>query len=124
AFEDRLLSLGFELSKEELDKAFEQFKLLADKKKVVSDLDIAALVQPKAFDIPETYKLKRFVINSGNTITATATVRLETAEFPKEAVATGDGPIDAAFKAIDEIVGIEFRLDAFTINALSEGKDA
>jgi 2-isopropylmalate synthase len=49
---------------------------------------------------------------------------LETLEFPKEAVSTGDGPIDAAFKAIDQIVGIEFELDTFTINAVSEGKDA
>jgi len=94
------------------------------KKKVVTDLDIEALVQQKTFNIPETYRLKRFVINSGSTITATATVYLETLEFPKEAVSTGDGPIDAAFKAIDQIVGIEFELDTFTINAVSEGKDA
>jgi 2-isopropylmalate synthase len=124
AFEDRLLSLGYELTREQLDQAFEQFKILADKKKIVSDLDIEALIQQKTFDIPETFRLRRFVINSGNTITATATVHLETAEFPKEAVSTGDGPIDAAFKAIDQIVGIEFQLDTFTINAVSEGKDA
>lgn len=124
AFEDRLISLGYELTKEQLDTAFEQFKRLADKKKVVTDLDIEALVQQKTFNIPETYRLKRFVINSGSTITATATVYLETLEFPKEAVSTGDGPIDAAFKAIDQIVGIEFELDTFTINAVSEGKDA
>jgi len=124
AFEDRLFSLGYELSREELDTAFEQFKRLADKKKIVTDLDIEALVQQKTFTIPETYSLKRFVINSGNTITATATVHLDTLDFPKEAVSTGDGPIDAAFRAIDQIVGIEFELDTFTINAVSEGKDA
>src|SRR5690606_32421456 len=77
AFEDRLLSLGYELTREQLDQAFEQFKILADKKKIVSDLDIEALIQQKTFDIPETFRLRRFVINSGNTITATATVHLE-----------------------------------------------
>ncbi len=124
AFEERLVSLGYDLTKEQLDLTFNQFKILADKKKTVSDMDIEALVQQKTLTIPETYSLKRFVINSGNTITATATVFLDTLEFPKEAVSTGDGPIDAAFNAIDQLVGTKFDLDTFMINAVSEGKDA
>lgn len=124
AFEERLASMGYHLTKEQLDTAFNQFKVLADKKKTVSDLDIEALIQQKSLNVPETYRLKRFVINSGNTITATATVNLETQEFPKESVSTGDGPIDAAFKAIDQLIGIDFHLEVFSITAVSEGKDA
>ncbi len=123
AFEDRLSSLGYHLSKERLDEAFNHFKVLADKKKLVVDGDIEALVQQKAVDIPATYRVERFVINSGNTITSTAAVTLSNGDS-REEVATGDGPIDAAFMAIDKVVGIEFELDDFALHSVTEGKDA
>lgn len=127
AFEDRLKQLGYTLEKNELDAAFEKFKDLADKKKVVLDGDIEALVVQKNVEIPEVYHLERFVINSGNTITSTAIIRLtkkngDVHEF--EEVATGDGPIDAAFKAIDKIVGIVFTLDDYSLHSVTEGQDA
>lgn len=127
AFEDRLKSLGYSLAKPELDAAFEKFKVLADKKKVVQDADIEILVAQKTVEIPESYKLDRFVINTGNTITATASVRLvkhngETVTL--EEVSVGDGPIDAAFKAIDKIAGLTFTLEDYTIRSVTEGQDA
>lgn len=124
AFEDRLSSLGYNLSKEQLEQAFEQFKLLADKKKEVADEDLEALVRQKTVVVPEVYVLKHFVINSGNSITATASVKLDSMGMEKEAVSTGDGPIDAAFRAIDIIVGLEFRLETFSLNSVTRGKDA
>ncbi len=124
AFEDRLVHMGYTLAKDKLDAAFEQFKILADKKKVVADEDIEALVQQKAADIPETYSLKRFVINSGNVITSTATVKLSHLGLDREEVATGDGPVDAVFKAIDKLVGMEFALESYRLQSVTEGKDA
>ncbi|NLM26328.1 MAG: 2-isopropylmalate synthase [Firmicutes bacterium] len=124
AVEDRLISLGYNLTKEQLDIAFEQFKKLADKKKIVADEDLEALVEQKAVSIPEVYKLRSFVINSGNSITATAAVRLVAHGREVEEVSTGDGPIDAAFKAIDKIVGFDFSLESFSLQAVTKGKDA
>lgn len=127
AFEDRLTSMGYNLSKEELDTAFEKFKVLADKKKVVLEADLEALLEQKAVEIPETYRLDRFVINSGNTITSTASVRLikqNGAPTPIEKVSTGDGPIDASYKAIDSIVGTDFTLEDYTLKSVTEGQDA
>lgn len=124
AFEQRLKDLGYTFSKEDLEKAFEQFKQLADKKKVVSDRDIEALADLRQIHIPEVFHYDRFVINSGNTITATAMVRIIKDEEYIEEVSTGDGPIDAAFKAIDKLAGIKFTLEDYKIGAVTEGKDA
>ena len=127
AFDDRIVHLGYELSKEELDEAFVTFKELADKKKTVSDRDIEALIDEKQVYIEETYRFERFVINSGNTITATANVTLSKGDGSNEVmeeVSTGDGPIDASFKAIDKIVGVDFILEDYNIQAVTEGKDA
>jgi 2-isopropylmalate synthase len=127
AFEEHLKSMGYNLTKEELDAAFAKFKVLADKKKVVQDADLEVLVSQKKVEIPAVYKLDRFVINTGNTITATASVRLikENGE-PKliEKVASGDGPVYAAFKAIEKIVGHSFVLEDYKVNSVTEGQDA
>jgi len=127
AFEDRLKALGYNLSKEELDEAFVKFKELADKKKVVQDADLEVLLQHKSVQVPEIYKLDRFVINTGNTITATANVRLIKQNGDNqiiEEVSTGDGPIDAAFKAIDKIAGVNFTLEDYSLRSVTEGQDA
>jgi len=127
AFEDKLKALGYNLSKEELDEAFIKFKELADKKKLVQDADLEVLLHHKAVQVPEIYKLDRFVINTGNTITATASVRLIKQNGDKqiiEEVSTGDGPIDAAFKAIDKIAGVNFTLEDYSLRSVTEGQDA
>ena len=124
AFEDRLITLGFSLSKEEIDEAFNKFKILADKKKTVSDRDIEALLVIKVDVNPNSYKLERFVVNSGNTITATAIVRLSRGDEVTEEAAMGDGPVDAAFKAIEKITGSSYSLEEYNIHSVSEGEDA
>jgi 2-isopropylmalate synthase len=124
AFEDRLKKLGYELRKEEIDQAFSLFKDLADKKKKISDWDIEALVMKEYWTSPEVFRLERFIINSGNTITATANVKLGRNGESREEVAQGDGPIDAAFKAVEKIVGERFTLEDFSLRSVTAGNDA
>jgi len=125
AFEERLAELGFSPDKAEVDAIFERFKVLADRKKTVSDRDIEALALGAEGRPEEIYRLDRFVITSGNTITTTSTVRLKLRDgTDSERVAVGDGPIDASFKAIDKIVGKQSELEHFSLNALTGGADA
>ncbi len=124
AFAERVKELGFVLAPESIEEAFEKFKVLADKKKEITDQDIEALVNTAGYDIPETYTLVSFVVNSGTGITATAVVRLEKEGEEYEHVARGDGPIDAAFKAVDRIVKQGYPLKSYSIHAVTEGEDA
>lgn len=125
AFEDRLIALGYHLDREKIDKAFSKFKLLADKKKVIKDRDLEALVGA----VPvsggnERYSLVNFVINSGNSITSTAVIRVQHGDEVIERVAASDGPINAAFRAINKIVGREVVLEDYSLKAITEGEDA
>ncbi len=124
AFVNRVTSLGYQADKTVIDEVFKQFKDLADRKKVVTDRDIEALMENRIAAVPETYRLENFVINSGNRITATASVALRTEDGLVEDVATGDGPVDAAFKAIERIAGVSYTLEDYTIHAVTGGKDA
>lgn len=124
AFRDKIKEMGYDLSEESLMKAFEQFKIIADKKKCVYERDIEALVSKGFAEIPKVLKLDRFVINSGNAITATAVVRLVKDDKIIEKVSGGEGPIDAAFKAIEKIVGFKIDLDDYQLKSITEGEDA
>jgi 2-isopropylmalate synthase len=122
AFEDRLKDLGFTVDAETLESVFAEFKALADKKKVVSDRDIEALVQGAAIAVPETWKLDHWAVNTGSALGATGTIRLihKDGKSSKE-VSLGDGPIDAIFKAINQIVGKEPELELYEIGAITGG---
>jgi len=124
AFEERLKEMGYTLSEEEIKAAFEKFKSLADKKKVVSDRDIEALIGEKATEVPQLYQLESFQINSGNKVISTSTVSLRKDEQIITEAATGFGPIDAAFNAIERAAGVSFKLEDYNIRAITEGKDA
>jgi len=125
AFADRISELGYRMSEEDIAAAFERFKVLADRKKDITDRDIEALISATAVnDVKQTYSLKSFVINSGTVISATAVVRLVKDGEEFEHVARGEGPIDAAFKAIDRIVKRQTKLENWTIQAVTEGEDA
>ena len=127
AFADHLLSLGYELTDEELNRVFDEFKSLCDKKKDVSDADIEALVTHSttvAESNVEGYKLDWFAVQTTNFTTATSTVSLMLGDHKFQAVSLGDGPIDAAFQAIDSIVKpIDHTFDVFHIDSTSQGKD-
>lgn len=126
ALDDKLRQLGYVVTPEELADIFDEFKILADRQKNVSDLDIEALVHKKAFKVPECFKLDRFVVNVGNSITTTSAVRLIKDGEAVEAVTSSKfGPVDASFNAIKQIVGgEEFELVDFLIDSVTGGTDA
>lgn len=123
AFENHLKECGYELAKEEMEEIFVRFKELADKKKDVSSEDIEALIDDTKI-IEKTYKLNRYTVNTGNTITPIVSINMERDGKIIENVAIGDGPVDAAFKAIDKIINVEFELNKYTIKAVTGGSDA
>jgi 2-isopropylmalate synthase len=124
AFRTKVQELGYDISDAELQIAFEQFKEIADKKKVVYDQDIEALIAKRLDEVPVAYELERFVINSGNSITSTAVITLIRDGRSYEKVARGEGPIDASFKAIDKIVGMRINLEDYQLRSITEGEDA
>ena len=127
AIEERLNTLGYALSRDEFKQLYEQFKALCDRKKVITDKDLEALALHRhaQSSMPSNYKLDRFAINSGNHTTASAVVSLTHEGERFEEVALGDGPIDAAFNAVDKIITAdEHSLEDYVIQTISEGKDA
>ena len=124
AFTDRLNSMGYNLSKEEIDKAFKEFKILADRKKTITDEDLEVLVSHKMAEVPDFFGIDNFQIQSGNKMQAMASVTLIHDENSVTEAATGDGPVDAAFNAAARIVGGEWPLASYDIKAVTEGMDA
>ena len=126
AFRVKLEEMGYHLSPEELDEAFRRFKALADKKKVVTDADLEALVSDQLYRPPETWHLEVVQVQSGNNAIPTAVVRLRnmaTGEVFTEA-GFGTGPVDAMYQGINRIVQVPNRLIEFRMEAITEGLDA
>ena len=124
AFKKRLEELGVTLSEEALNKAFIRFKAVADKKKEVFDDDLLAIVEEEVMAPGETYSLDYLQFTSGTNIVPTATVRLKRENEILQESGWGDGPVDAAYKAIDQITKLQGRLSDYSIRAVTEGKDA
>jgi len=116
--------LGFELARNELEKAYLLFKKVADRKKEVFDEDLIVIVRDGLRVIPEAYKIKYIQSSAGNQIIATATLVLEKDEELLQDSATGDGPVDAALKAIDRITGLPGQVLEYTVHSVTRGKDA
>jgi 2-isopropylmalate synthase len=125
AFRDRVKSLGYDLNDELFQKVFDDFIRLADKKKEIYDSDIAALIDQRTVQSPDDWKLISFHVFGGTGTIPTATVEMQHREEPKQCdAATGDGPIDAVFRALERITGIVARLDDYDVHSVSGGKDA
>ena len=124
AFEEKIKELGYHLEAEELKETFTKFKDLADRKKDISARDIEALLEDKFADIPSVIELVDYQIFSGNRTSATATVQLTRGEEKMQEAAMGDGPIDAAYHAIERILNIELTLESYGLKAVTGGKDA
>ncbi len=117
--------LGYDLSTEDAEKVFEEFKKLAEKKEKVGAKELDAIIAAVALQVPPTYKLMSYIINTGNIITASAQVKLVKSDMGEvEGVSMGDGPIDAAFRAIEQITGTHYELDDFQIQSVTEGREA
>ncbi len=124
ALKERLKLLGMHLSDNELDEVFEDFKDLADKKKEVFDEDLIALVEEELSKTQDFWKLEDLKVESGMHITPNAEVTLKLKGKTKRKSSSGDGPIDACFKAIDKITGIKGKLLDYSIQSVTAGKDA
>ena len=124
ALKRKLESYGVFLEDEQFDKVFEKFTELADKKKEVYDDDILSIVSEILKEPMGGYELLYFHVHTGKTILPTATVKLRFKDEEKEAAETGNGPVDAIFKAIDRITGIKTKLEEYLIQAVGSGKNA
>ena len=116
--------LGYELSEEDGASVFEAFSVIAQKKEKVTAKELDAIVASAAMQVPPTYVLESYVITSGNTISATAHLKIRRQDKLLQGVTIGDGPIDAAFLAVEQITGQHYELDDFQIQAVTEGREA
>ncbi|MBD2100481.1 2-isopropylmalate synthase [Leptolyngbya sp. FACHB-261] len=125
AFRTRLKELGFELSEQDLNKAFLRFKELADKKKEISDWDLEAIVNDEVRSYPQAFQLEHVQVSCGDHELPTATVRLlmpDGQELTDAAV--GTGPVDAVYKAINRLVDVPNELIEFSVQSVTAGIDA
>jgi len=124
AFRQRLEELGYRLSEEELNHAFERFKRLADQKKEMYEEDLEVIVSEEIAKIPERYVLKGLHTESGTHKVPTATVELEIGGRLAKQTGTGDGPVDAAYRTIAAITQTKSRLLTYVVKAITGGTDA
>ena len=115
--------LGYDLSDDDNAKVYKEFKRVSEKKKV-GIKEMEAIIATASLQVAPTYQLVDFVINSGNIITPTAQVTLEKDDKKLKGLSSGDGPIEAAFLAVEMIVGVHYELDDFQIQAVTEGSEA
>ncbi len=126
----RLKHLGFRMTEADVTSIFARFKEIGDKKKFVYDDDLAALVEGHITEVPETWSLDYLHVTSGSRTVPTATVCLRKAGTAKASPTTvqdasiGDGPVDAALKAIDRLTKTHGKLMEYSLRAVSQGKDA
>ncbi len=118
-----VLKLGYDLSDEDNTKVYEEFLRVAEKKNVGAK-ELEAIVASVALQVPATYKLVSYIVNNGNIISSSAQITLEKNGEEMQGIAIGDGPVDAAFRAIEQIIGTHFELDDFQIQSVTEGKEA
>ncbi|MBR3300428.1 MAG: hypothetical protein IKI68_02975 [Clostridia bacterium] len=117
-------ALGYELSPEDGEKVYKALVRVLQKKTVIGAKELEAIVASSASQVPSTYHLESYNISSSNITTSMANVILTKGDTRLNGIATGDGPIDAAFFAIEQCVGYHYELDAFEIQAVTEGKEA
>jgi 2-isopropylmalate synthase len=121
----RANEMGFKLTDGQLQVAYDRFKALADKKKLVYDEDIEAILEDEFAQVEEVYRVGSIQISSGTHSIPTATVRLlDVKGKVLEDAATGDGPVDALYNAIERLTGVRVRLKDYRIRSVTMGKDA
>ena len=121
---DRLKKLGYSLSQPELNQAYQKFLAIADKKQEVFDEDLIAILHGEIHAGAEVYELEYLHIYSGTSAIPTATVRLRVEDQKREGAAIGDGPVDAACKAISAMTGTSAKLERYEIRAVTSGTEA
>ena len=126
AFRERLKEMGYELNDADLNKAFEKFKLLADRKKEVFDEDIEAIVQEEVlrFEAPDRFRLLKLDVVSGTEKPPVAVLEMEVDGKKMTDTGNGDGPVDAVYKTIARMTGTRSKLLRYSVNAITGGADA
>ena len=118
-----VLKLGYDLSEDDMKKVFSEFKRIAAKKSV-SAKEMEAIIASSALQVEPTYTLEQYSIQSGNIMTSSAQINMTKDGVTLTGISIGDGPIDAAFRTIEQITGRHFELDDFQIQAITEGHEA
>ena len=125
AFRDRVVQLGYTIDDTVFQTVFEDFITLADKKKEIYDSDIAALIDNRIGEGVDYWKLASLHTSAGTDTIPTATIELQSEdETIRRDAATGDGPVDAVFRALERLTGIDARLEDYEVRSVSKGKDA
>jgi 2-isopropylmalate synthase len=124
AFRQRLEELGYKLTDEELGKAFERFKKLADQKKEVYEEDLEVILSEELRAVPETYKLRSLRVESGTDLAPKAEIELEIDGKPVRQTGNGDGPVDAAYRTIALMTATKSTLLTYVVKAITGGTDA
>ena len=124
ALREKLESMGYELTDEELENVFVRFKDLADKKKNITGRDIEALVLHRRGVVQGDCQLVSHVVNTGHGVPNISCIKLQRGDEVLEDVAIGSGPLDASFKAINRMLGMDVKLESFSLNAVTDGEDA
>lgn len=124
ALKQRYSELGFELAAEELERAYRSFCAVADQKKEVFDEDLLALLDDQETNVKDAYRLDSLQVSSGTHLRPTATVELTFGDRTVVDSATGDGPVDAAYKAIERITGFSGTVTEYSIKSVTSGRDA
>lgn len=116
--------MGYELTEDDVKKVYSAFQRIADKKQSIGAKELEAIIASSASQVPPTYILKSFIVNSIHNVGATSHMILEKNGVEVSGVCIGDGPIDASFLAIEQIIGRHYELDDFQIQSVTEGREA
>lgn len=117
-------ALGYEISDEDNGKVYEEFKRVVSRKEFIGAKELEAIVASAAMQVPSTYHVESYICNNGSTVRSMACVSLMKNDVVYDGVSTGDGPIDASFRAIEQAIGHHYELDDFQIQAVTEGREA
>lgn len=116
--------LGYDLTEEDHARVYEAFQRIAASKRFVSARELDAIIATTALQVPAAYRIVSYVITCGSAVSAMAHLALEHSGQPQQGMAAGDGPIDAAFLAIEQIIGHHYELADFQIQTVTEGREA
>lgn len=120
---DTIGRMGYDLSPEDLAAVYDGFRSVVTRKPV-GRRELDAIIASNALQVPSTYVLENYVVNCSNAVTPTASIALRCGDRTLQGLCSGNGPIDAAFLAIEQIAGRHFELDEFQIQAVTEGHEA
>ena len=116
--------LGYDLSEEDGAKVWEAFQVIAARREVISSKELDSIIASAAMQVPATYVLNNYNITASNITSSMAYMKLEKQGQMLEGIAIGDGPVDAAFLALENILGCHYELDDFQIRSVTEGREA